>query len=392
MLEQPVAISSQYDFFVPAFEVRLEGRSLDREVLRDVIAVSYRDGLGSIDACELTLNNWDAERRDFKYLASDLFDPGARLELWLGYHDKGGLTLMLRGTVVSLAPDFPASGQPTLLVRALNSLYRLHFKQETRVFEGKTDTQIARAIVDTLAQERPELNLELETRPANAQLETPQEYVLIDNEYPIVYLLERARHNGYDLYLEDVEEAGRAVSRLHFHPTERGVPAVFRLAWGQSLIGFKPTLRTAGQVSKVTVRGWDAHAREEIVGVATRDDLQFDGLPDAQALAAVDAALAGSEIVISDEPVTSKRDAEQKALDHLTDRAKEMVTGSGSVVGLPELRAGRPVYLCKLGARFSGRYLITSSTHSIGDGGYTTSFEARLESPKHGGGSNPCDP
>ncbi len=392
MLEQPVAITSQYDFFVPAFEVRLKGRSLDREVLRDVINVSYRDGLGSIDACELTLNNWDAERRDFKYLENDLFDPGAQLELSLGYLDKGGLTLMLRGTVVSLAPDFPAAGQPTLLVRALNSLYRLHFKQETRVFEGKTDTQIARALVDALAQERPELNLQLETRPANAQLETPQEYVLIENEYPIVHLLERARHNGYDLYLEDVEEAGRSVSKLHFHPSERGVPAVFKLAWGQSLIGFKPTLRTAGQVSKVTVRGWDARKREEIVGVATRDDLPFDGLPDAQALAAVDAALAGSEIVISDEPVADERDAEQKALDHLVHRAKEMVTGSGSVVGLPELRAGRPVYLCKLGARFSGRYLVTGSTHTIGDGGYTTSFEARLESLRHGGGSSPCDP
>lgn len=76
----------------------------------------------------------------------------------------------------------------------------------------------------------------------------------------------------------------------------------------------------------------------------------------------------------------------------MINRAKDMVTGSGSVVGLPEVRAGRPLYICKLGARFSGRYLITSSTHSIGDSGYTTTFEKRMERLKQGGSRNPCAP
>jgi phage protein D len=391
MSENPIHIYTDYDFYVPAFEVRIKGRSLDRDVLRDVVSVSYTDSLGRMDSCELTLNNWDADKRDFKYIDSDLFDPGGQIELYMGYYDKGGLTLMLRGTIVSLSPNFPAGGQPTLQVRALNQLYRLHFKQDTQVYENKTDTEIAQAILGKISQEQPNLNLELETRPANQQIETLQEYVLINNQYPIVYLMERARHNGYDIYIEDDEENGRTVSKLHFHPSERGVPAVYKLVWGQSLITFKPTLRTSKQVSKVTVRGWDARKREEIVGEATRDDLPFNGLPNQEALSAVDSALAGSEIVISDEPVISKADADQKALDHLTNRAKDMVTGSGSVVGLPEIRAGRPVYICKLGARFSGRYIITSSTHSIADSGYTTTFEARMEELKQGGSRNPCD-
>ena len=62
--------------------------------------------------------------------------------------------------------------------------------------------------------------------------------------------------------------------------------------------------------------------------------------------------------------------------------AKNLVTGSGSTVGLPELRAGRPVYIRGLGRRFSGRYLVTSSTHALGDSGYTTQFEARMEELK----------
>ncbi len=37
-----------------------------------------------------------------------------------------------------------------------------------------------------------------------------------------------------------------------------------------------------------------------------------------------------------------------------------------------------------LGARFSGTYFLTETTHTIGAGGYTTRFGARREDP--GGG------
>jgi uncharacterized protein len=389
MTSNPAPIYQDYDFYVPTFEVRLKGRSLDREVLRDVLQVTYSDSLGQMDSCELTINNWDAETRGLKYSDSDLFDPGGQIELYMGYHDRGGLTLMLRGTIVALAPDFPAGGQPTLQVRALNQLYRLHFKQVTEPFVEKTDTQIAQAIVGRIGQEQPGLNLELETRPANQQ-ETPHEYILINNDYPIVFLMERARHNGYDIYIEEVEEGSRTVSKLHFHPSERGAPVTYKLDWGRTLISFKPTLRTAKQVSKVTVRGWDARRREAFQESATRNDLSTRGLPSQEDMQALDSALAGSEIVIADQPVSSRQEAREKARDYLTRLANDLVTGSGGTVGLPELRAARPVFICGLGRRFSGRYVITSSTHSIGDGGYTTSFEARMENLR-GDGQSPCD-
>jgi phage protein D len=99
-------------------------------------------------------------------------------------------------------------------------------------------------------------------------------------------------------------------------------------------------------------------------------------------MAAVDSALAGSEEVIADEPIETEQEAKQKAKAHLANLAKNLVTGSGSTVGLPELRAGRPVYIQGLGSRYSGRYLITNTTHTLGDSGYTTQFEARMEELK----------
>lgn len=394
MTEKPIPIYTDYDFYVPAFELKIKGQSLARDVLRDVISVSYSDSLDKLDSCEITLNNWDAEQRTFKYSDPQTspvsLDPGAEIELYMGYYDRGGLALMLRGQIVSLAPDFPAGGQPTIQLRALNQLYKLHFKQETQVYTDKTDSQIAQAVLDKIVQDqnsqrspagRPGLNLELVTRPAN-RLEAPHSYMVINNQYPIVFLIERARDNGYDIYIEEQAQNGATTSRLHFHPPDRGVPAVYELIYGQTLISFKPTLKTKNQVAKVTVRGWNPARKEEIVGEATWDDLDIQGLPSVQDMAAVDSALAGSEEVVADEPIESEAEAREKAKAYLTEMARDLVTGSGSTLGLPELRAGRPVFIRGLGSRFSGRYLVTSSTHAIGDSGYTTQFEARLEELK----------
>src|SRR6266542_600548 len=67
MAEQPIPIYNDYDFYVPAFELKVKGQRLNRDVIRDVISVSYSDSLDKLDSCTITLNNWDAERRDFKY-------------------------------------------------------------------------------------------------------------------------------------------------------------------------------------------------------------------------------------------------------------------------------------------------------------------------------------
>jgi hypothetical protein len=59
--------------------------------------------------------------------------------------------------------------------------------------------------------------------------------------------------------------------------------------------------------------------------------------------------------------------------------AATLVTGSGSSVGLPALRAGKTVTIAGLGARFDGTWRLTQTMHAIGSGGYTTTFQARKE-------------
>jgi phage protein D len=90
-----VPIYEGQDFYVPAFELKLSGRPPGQDVVRDILSVSYKDSVQDIDSFEISINNWDAATRAFKYSDLMLFDPGERVELAMGYqgqlpHDDQG--------------------------------------------------------------------------------------------------------------------------------------------------------------------------------------------------------------------------------------------------------------------------------------------------------------
>jgi phage protein D len=359
-----VPIYQGQDFYVPTFEVKLAGRPAGQEVVRDILTVSYKDSIQEIDSFELSINNWDADARGFKYSDRKLFDPGETIDLSMGY--PGALRLMLKGEITSLRPSFPAGGGSVLAVSGLNVLHRLRKKQETHTYANVTDSDIA----DQIKQ-----RLRVDIRAPHASDEPILAYVIQDNQYDIVFLMERARRIGYDLVAEE-QQSGTV---LTYRPSTAIHQPAYKLTYGKSLIEFQPELTTANQVGKVTVRGWDAANKTPIVYTATRDQLATKGVASRGGQDAIDKAIAAKEEIVATKPVESQAEAQKLATEILEGIAKEMVKGTGSVPGLPDLRAGTVLEIDGLGERFSGRYYVVSTTHAIGDGGYTTQFECRRE-------------
>jgi phage protein D len=356
------------DFYVPHFDILLHGKNLDPAVVHDVTEVSYRDSLTDIDGFDLTIANYDsssptyesASTRTFKYSDQDLFDPGKELEVKLGYLGSGELESMITGDITALTPSFPAAGFSTLKVSGLNVLHRLRTKQRSVAYTNCTDGQIA----DQIAQ-----SLGVQIDPDRDEGES-HEYIFQDNEYDIVFLMNRAHAIGYELTVEEADSG----TIIHYEPSERMNDLAYHLTYGASLISFDPNLSTARQVSRVSVHGWDAVHKQAIQATASLDQI---GTP--SGAPPVDAALQGREEVISNHPVATQQEAQTLATETLKRISKELITARGATIGLPKLRAGSAVLLDGLGDRFSGRYFVTSTTHTCGDSGYTTQFECRRE-------------
>jgi phage protein D len=241
-----------------------------------------------------------------------------------------------------------------------------------------TDSQIAGQIANRLG---------LQFEAGKAAADEPQhEFVFQDNQYDIIFLMERARRLGYELFVKESGENGRSQkSTLYFGPSDSVKPEIYELAYGATLIQFTPNLNTANQTSGVTVRSWDRRNKEEIEYTAGRSEIRTRGVGAQGGQGALERSFSERHETITDRPVESQDEARAYATRTMENIAKEMLKGSGSTIGLPDLRAGSVVQLTGLGARFSGRYFVTSTTHTINDSGYTTQFECRREELSEGG-------
>jgi phage protein D len=363
-----IPIYQGQEFYVPAFEVKLGGRPPGREVIRDIMSVTYKDNLQEIDSFEITINNWDADARAFKYSDQPLFDPGKELELWMGY--RGELRKMLKGEITSLRPTFPAGAPGTLAVSGLNVLHRLRTKQESFTYLNKTDSEIAGEIESRLKAQQVKVSIDTTGNSNEPRLP----FLIQENEYDILFLMGRARRIGYELTVSEKDD-----TMIKFGPSTANRRATYRLTYGKSLIEFQPELTTAQQVAKVTVRGWDSVRKQKIEKTVDRSQLATKGLGAKGGQSAIDKSIEQKAEIVATKPVQTEEEAEKLAKEILEGIAKEMVKGTGSVPGLPDIRAGTVLLVDGLGDRFSGRYFVVGTTHTIGDAGYTTQFECRRE-------------
>jgi len=393
-------------FYVPRFEIRIEGEELPDPVLRDITQLTYKDNIKEIDGFELTVNNWDPAVNDFKYVGAEppknddqeakerqtfrerLFEPcNKKVSVRMGYGDK--LLVMLTGTFTTMEPNFPAAGAPTLAVRGLNVLHQLRRKQYTTSWPatpGKkiTDSQIAKEIADLKDKEtkKKRFPLPIEIDPTAAGQEPALTYVAQKNQYDIDFLMGRARERGYVILIQEKDpEVPGSTDRLYFGPSDGAkIPGLrdvtFELEWGKTLIDFKPTLTTANQIKSVTVNGWDRKTKQPIKETVTLDDPKLNKNQDLHELLK---KCDPREEHVVDEPVYTKEEARKRAIALLMDRHKEIVKASGTTIGLPDLRAGKLIKIKNLGSRFSGTYFITETTHTINASGYITKFNARRE-------------
>ena len=374
----PIPIYQDQDFYVPQFEIKVGERPLNRDVVHDITAVTYKDDLRDVDSFEITINNWDADTRRFKYSDDHLFDPGKKLEVWMGYRGRDQLRLMLTGEITSLRPTFPSDGRPTLAISGLNLLHHFRREQRSHAYRKQTDSRIAREIA-------ARVGADIHTDPEAERREEEHRFLFQDNQFDILFLMERARHLGYDLFVEEVGENGRAdKSRLYFGPSQNVHRTTYRLEYGKSLAEFQPNLTTANQVGEVTVHAWDPIAKRPITATAKRNQTGIRDVGAADGQGGIGQAFNERHEVIADETVDTQREAETLAEQTLARIAKDIIKASGSTVGLPDLRAGSVMHIDGLGSRFRGAYFITSTTHTIGDGGYTTRFDCRREEPESG--------
>ncbi|MCW4464562.1 hypothetical protein OK351_03450 [Glutamicibacter sp. MNS18] len=375
-------------FHTPAFQLLLNGQDPGRTVAGDVLEVRFTEELGAISSFEFTLYDWDPhavrprysspwddQGRPLPQFPGDSqmvpnFEPGARVDLRFGYVEDGDLPLMLRGEVITISPSFPASGTPTCQVRALDAFLRSLQKVHVEGNYDGTD----KAIVDQLCRQN-----QVNVRWVEPESEGEEQHSVVVDGTLYDEIQTRVENYGYVLSTTGAED-----SELLLAPsTAAGSEPVLELRWGRTLKEFTPVLSAAAQISEVVVRLADPNAPEgerQLEVVRRFSDIGVDPAAIGPAsVADLESAVTGIREIIKPDGALTEADAIKAADAHLHELAGQLITGTGSTVGLPALRAGQVISLAALGARFDGNYRVFKTVHTLGGTGYSTSFEVRKE-------------
>ena len=338
------------EVFVPTFRIRVADAPLPEAIARRITRVSVTESQDPPN--QFALQFYDPELKLID-AASGLFVEGAGIGIDLGY--VGDVRPMFQGRITAVTTQFPESGPPVIDVEGTDQLHKLTRGTAHRRFE---ETQPDSDILAEIARElglRPDADATPPRRRPRVQM----------HESNYAFLQGLAALNGYAVWVED--------GRLFFKKS-RATRASLPLEWGRTLQSFTPRISTSGLVRRVLVKGYDPIQKQGFTGRADGPTTLPVGLSESGLRDVRSGSGGRSELVVEGAPVSSEEEATAHAQGLLDQIWQGAVTGTGTSPGQPKIRVGTILALSKIG-RFSGNYVVTRVTHSIGEGGYQTSFE-----------------
>ncbi|HVO84765.1 MAG TPA: contractile injection system protein, VgrG/Pvc8 family [Syntrophobacteria bacterium] len=338
------------------YEIASAGSRIPPEAQALVAGVEVDLDVENAGMFSLLLHAGEREQARYAWIDGDLFKPGTEIKIKIGYGST--LMTMIAGEITALTPEYPDNGAVVLRVRGYDRLYRLGFGRKTYAFRNMKDSDIASQIAQDWS-----------LTPTVDPTDTTHDYVLQCNQTDREFLAERAGRLRYELRVED--------RTLYFQKPKEDAAAVTTLTYGETLVDFFPALSTVRQTSKAAVQGWSVKDKKAVAGTAASGDV-ISTMGGSEVGPKAAERIAGDRVrTLAGENVAAQGEAEALAKAALNRAATEYITGEGSSVGNPDIKAGTVLDLQGLGQRFSGRYYVTACRHTLGGRGYHTHFTVR---------------
>jgi uncharacterized protein len=355
------------NYLAPSFRVEINGSQLAADVSKNIQELSITTKPDSLDTFSFVLANAYPALRWTHTSDADLFKEAASVRIGLGYVDD--IQVVFNGEITKISPDFPENGAPSAVIEGHTRLHWLQSNRKTRTFQSMTDSQI----VQRIAQEAG----------LSAQVEDTQvqhAYVMQPNQTDLDFIRARAQMIHFEVLVDD--------RTLIFRKSKETEEKIFTLVWGHvqrgfspgpntlPLKSFSPSMNTLNQPSLVTVRGYDPATKEAVIGTAAAGD-EEKKLGASAGSEVMQSAFQRAREMTQVGALASQAEIDQQAKALYNERIMRFIRGFGATLGVPALRAGKIVELLGVGPRFSGLYYIEEATHTIGAGGFETSFTVK---------------
>ena len=373
--------------YVPDFRLEIDGNPAPAAVRGAVMGIRLVTGFDGADQVEVTLAN-----EGLRWLDDPLFQLDNSLALHLGYAPSQPEQMFV-GQIVAAAPTFPSSGVPTMKINAQDARNRMQRGSKLRWFAIPIPTVGNFPIPDLITA--PLVTLENLLIPvidpvgaaisvilggveAIGTISDPggaQKFIRKQaNESDYKFLTRLAKENGWDMFVEHGGPVGGHM--LRFQSSLDHLEPDVTLAYGRSLIEFTPRITSVGQIFSVTAYVWITEIKMTFAVTLGWD---WDRMSLTLMIYPTGVTLQpGPSHHLIKDPVTPLT-APRKIIGELLPKLNNRLTGTGSTVGNPAIKAGSVIRFEGLGEQFGGLYRVTKATHLVDQSGYRTEFDVRKE-------------
>lgn len=333
---------------IPKIKILAAGAALTAAEIERLLECTVEQSIGAPDV--ITMRFTDP---DFKLADSSKFALGTEIEVKMAQGDEANPPTVTKCEVFSVEPNFTTGRAPETVVYAFHKMNRLQHGRKTRTFLDVKDSDV----VSTLIQGAG-LNSSIDAT------DTTYKYLVQWNQTDMEFLRERAARIGYLFHADQTS--------FYFEKWNIGGQPALVLSPDDNLTGFRPRLSLAQQVGDVKVRAWDPQAKAAIEGAATVDSDLNQGGTTTTGSSAVASAYGQNVLTIVDPTAKDVSDAQAIATGYLAQLTREHTEAEADCPGDAKLRPGAIVQVKDVGARFSGKYMITTARHVLNSTGYGT--------------------
>ncbi len=352
--------SKTLNFYAPRFQVEIENKKLEANISKAIIDVTVDEKLDEGASFKFTLHDeFDMNTQKFKWVDHELFTVGNKITIQIGYGSD--LYSMIMGKITGLEPSFFAGETPTITIEGQDLSYDyMKRKSPERTFKERTYGKIAKTIAGEagLNPVVDEIDLEVPLLRKN------------NNESYFAFLDRIKKRIGYEFRMEG--------QTLYFVKPGDSKKEILTLELGKDIISFRSSLRTTGLLTEVEVRGTNRNdPNNPFIGKAKTGEERSQEQGKKTASQIAKECLGEQKKVITNVSVDSEKKANDIAQAELNKAGDTLVEGDVETIGIPQIRTGVNIRLEKMGTRFSGKYYVKGTTHTIGNSGYKTSFSVK---------------
>jgi uncharacterized protein len=350
--------------YAPEFTITLNGLTDNAALRYSTTSLQIKEEMGSVADFTIVLaDQFDVAKQQFIWLDNPLIHEDQDISISIGY--AGKLVDLMEGKISTVSSSGFSGEISTLTIQGYHKGY------STVTEETSGDLPIKLDKNDTYSKIAEKL---ADVDHLVKVVDTTKLYSPITAKKTVVYqdfLKDAARRVGYEFFI---------TRNTFFFINPRIEHKNFQtmtFEWGVNLLNFKPVINMAKVVTGVDVKGHASNSKTNITGTANagNEDVLETGKKTASQIAV--ATGKKTRLDIKDRVLASKEEADDMAKAELNIASDDLITGSGSIVGTPQLMPGQILVLNGIGTKLSGKYVVSAVTNTIDGNGYTTSFNVR---------------